>query len=267
MEEHLLTPNSTLLLLSAFLNTIPYGYLNVVPLVYLAEIGYDPATIGLIYSMSAVASTVGLIPFGLLADRYGRKRLLIVGTFLPCVAYAIFGLTLNPQLLIIASIVGGIGFAGGLSGAIIDPTLIPMLASSSSDNRRSTVFGVLLSAWDVALTLGAALSFLPSLFSSNFGHSEKTAHFESYFIMMGIAAISIIPLLFVKEQRNDAELKTSLSDGLTSQLTRGKRSFFSGVCLWFSCFQLGIRCGSAWRRRRLGCGLRRRIWQRSFRYL
>jgi MFS family permease len=231
MDDHLLTPNSTLLLFSAFLNTIPVGYLNVVPLIYLAEIGYDPATIGLIYSVSAVALTVGLIPFGLLADRYGKKKLLLVGTFLPCVAYAIFGLTLNPLLLILASIVGGIGFAGGLSGAIINPTLIPMLANSASDNRRSTVFGVLLSAWDVALTLGAALSFLPSLFASSFAQSEKTAHFESYFIMVGIAAVSVIPLLFVKEQRNDAELKIS-SDGPTPQLTRGKRSFFSGVESW-----------------------------------
>jgi len=118
MGDHLLTHNSRLLLFSTFLNTIPVGYLNVVPLVYLAEIGYDPATIGLIYSVSAVALTVGLIPFGFLADRYGKKKLLIAGTFLPCVAYAIFGLTLDPLSLIIASIVGGIGFAGGLSGAI-----------------------------------------------------------------------------------------------------------------------------------------------------
>ena len=232
MDDHLLTPNSRLLLFSAFLNTIPVGYLNVVPLVYLAEIGYDPATIGLIYSVSAVALTVGLIPLGLLADRYGKKKLLIAGTFLPCVAYAIFGLTLDPLLLIIASIVGGIGFAGGLSGAIVNPTLIPMLASSASDNRRSTVFGVLLSAWDVALTLGAALSFLPSLFSIIFGQGERTAHFESYFIMVGVAAVSVIPLLFVKEQSNNAEVKISLSNGPAPQSTEGKRSFFSGVGSW-----------------------------------
>jgi len=232
MDDRLLTPNSTLLLLSAFLNTIPVGYLNVVPLVYLAEIGYDPATIGLIYSVSAVALTMGLIPFGLLADRYGKKKLMIAGTFLPCIAYAIFGLTLDPLLLIIASIVGGIGFAGGLSGAIVNPTFIPMLASSTSDKRRSTIFGVLLSAWDVALTIGAALSFLPSLFSSSFGHTERTAHFESYFIMVGVAAVSVIPLLFVKEARNDAELKVPLSNGPTPQVTREKKSFFSGVGSW-----------------------------------
>jgi len=234
MDDNLLTPNSSLLLFSAFLNTIPVGYLNVVPLIYLAEIGYDPATIGLIYSVSAIALTVGLIPFGLLADKYEKKKLLIIGTFLPCLAYTIFGLTLNPLLLIIASVIGGVGFAGGLSGAILNPALIPMLAGSASDKRRSTLFGVLLSAWDVALTLGAALSFLPSLFSSVFGQSESTAHFEAYFIMVGIAAVSVIPLFFVKEQRNYTELKISQRDRPTPQLTRDKRSFFSGVASWTS---------------------------------
>ena len=233
MGERLLTHDSMLLLFSTFLNSIPVGYINVVPLVYLAEIGYDPSTIGIIYSVSAIALTIGLIPFGLLADRYGRKKLLIVGTVLPCVSYAIFGLTLDPLPLTLASIIGGIGFAGGLGGAITNPTLIPMLANSTSDNKRSTLFGVLQSAWAVALTIGAALSFLPSLFSSSFAQSERAAHFESYFIMFGIAAVSIIPVLFVKERRNGGQLKIlAASNVATPQLTRWKRSYFSGVSSW-----------------------------------
>lgn len=233
MEERLLTHDSVLLLFSTFLNSIPVGYINVVPLVYLAEIGYDPSTIGIIYSVSAIALTIGLIPSGLIADRYGKKKFLIVGTVLPCVSYAIFGWTLEPLPLIIASIIGGIGFAGGLGGAITSPTLIPMLASSTSDNKRSTLFGVLQGAWAVALTIGSALSFLPSLFSSSFAQGERAAHFESYFIMFGVAAVSVIPVLFVKERRNGGELKiSSASNVAIPQLTRWKRSYFSSVRSW-----------------------------------
>jgi MFS family permease len=233
MGERLLTHDSVLLLFSTFLNSIPVGYINVVPLVYLAEIGYDPSTIGVIYSVSAIALTIGLIPSGLLADRYSRKKLLIVGTALPCVSYAIFGLTLDPLPLTLASIIGGIGFAGGLGGAITSPTLIPMLANSTSDNKRSTLFGVLQSAWAVAFTIGAALSFLPSLFSSSFAQSERAAHFDSYFIMLGVAAVSVIPLFFVKERRNGGDpQRSSGSNAAVPQLTRGKRSYFSGVSSW-----------------------------------
>jgi MFS family permease len=209
MEERLITHNGLFLLFSTFLNSIPVGYINVVPLVYLAQIGYDPSTIGIIYSASAIAATIGLIPCGFLADRYGKKKLLIIGTFLPCLAYAIFGLTLNPAFLTIASVVGGVGFAGGLGAAITTPSFFSMLASSTSDKRRSTLFGVLFAAWSIALTVGSALSFLPSLLSSSFTQSERAAHFESYIIMSGVAAASVIPLFFVKERRDRGGPKTS----------------------------------------------------------
>ena len=252
MEEPLLTHDGLFLLFSTFLNSIPVGYINVVPLVYLAEIGYDPATIGIIYSASAVAVTIGLIPCGIIADKYGKKTLLIIGTFLPCVSYAIFGVTLNPLLLTVASIIGGVGYAGGLGVAAANPTLIPMLASSTSDNNRSTLFGLLQGAWALALTIGSALSFLPSLFSSSFAQSEMAAHFESYFIMCGIAAISVLPVFLVEEQRNSNEPRnTSASNLPLAHVTRGKRPYFSTVRSWsaiakfstvfaFSGFGLGV---------------------------
>jgi len=142
-------------------------------------------------------------------------------------------LTLDPIPLIIASIIGGIGYAGGLGGAITSPTLIPILANSTSDNKRSTLFGVLMSAWAVALTIGSALSFLPSLFSSSFAQSERTAHFDSYFIMLGVAAVSVIPLFFVKEPRDGgAGRRSSANNAVTPLPTQGKRSRFSTVGSW-----------------------------------
>jgi len=229
MEERLTTHNGLFLLFSTFLNSIPVGYINVVPLVYLAEIGYDPSTIGIIYSASAFAATIALIPCGFLADRYGKKKLVIIGTFLPCLAYAIFGSTLNPGLLVIASIVGGVGFAGGLGAAITTPPFFSMLASTTSDKRRSTLFGVLFAAWSLALTVGSALSFLPSLLSSSFTQSERAAHFESYMIMSGVAAASVIPLFFVKERRESGDPKTSSeSNPALSQFSEREMPDLSG---------------------------------------
>jgi len=224
LKESVFTRDALLLLISTFLNSIPVGYINVVPLVYLAEIGYDPSAIGVIYSASAVATTVGLIPCGLLADKYGKKTLLIVGTFLPVVSYAVFGLTLDASLLTIASIIGGVGFAGGLGAAIASPSLFPLLASSTSENKRSTIFGVLYGAWAIALTIGSALSFLPNLLSFVFRLSERAAHFDSYFIMSGVAAAALLPLLFVNEQTNGNNMfnATSRVNSTVPQLGKEK---------------------------------------------
>ena len=222
MEERLFTRDGVFLLLSTFLNSIPVGYINVVPLVYLAEIGYDPSTIGIIYSASAVAATVGLIPFGILADRHGKKGLLLLGTFLPCVSYAIFGLTLDASWLTVASIIGGVGFAGGLGAAIGTPSFIPMVADSTSEKKRATLFGVLQGTWALALTIGSALSFLPSLFHTSFAQSVRSAHSEVYFIMAGVAAAGIVPILFVKEKD-----KSSNPNLLSGSYTEGKAPYRS----------------------------------------
>src|SRR5271157_4365619 len=103
----LFTRNSKLLLAWVLFNSIPIGYMNVVPLVYLLEVGYKPSTIGLIYGVAAIANTVAYIPFGILADKYGRKIFLIVGGLIPFISYTIFGLTLSPYWLIVAGILGG----------------------------------------------------------------------------------------------------------------------------------------------------------------
>jgi len=255
MEERLFSHDGLFLLLSTFLNSIPIGFINVVPLVYLAEIGYDPSTIGIIYSASAIATTLAMIPCGLLADRCDRKKLLMIGTFLPCISYTIFGLTLDSTLLTIASIIGGVGFAGGLGSAIVTPALIPMLASSTSINRRSTLFGVLMAAWSVALTIGSAIGFLPTLLSSYFAQSESSAHFQSYFIMAGIAAAAMFPLYFVKGTGDGYDLKKTDSspsstnfmrkrqdgsDGSDAAATSRSRIIQFSIVFAFSGFGLGV---------------------------
>ena len=213
-----LTRDAACLLSSTFLNTIPVGFINVVPLVYLAQIGYDPAVIGFIYSVSAIAVSVGLIPFGILADRYSRKPILVAGTLIPCVSYAIFGLTLNPAWLTIASVIGGVGFAGGLASALATPTLIPMLANSAPDSRRPSLFALLQGSWAVAFTVGSLLSLLPGVLKSSLGLSDAVAHSESYFVMSGLVVLSVVPLLFLKQRSEHNESREpDRNDGPSSE--------------------------------------------------
>src|SRR5436305_10301404 len=90
-----------LLLLSMFLATIPGGYLLVVLPLYLARVGIEPAVIGGLFTASG-AMTAALVAFsGLLADRFGRRRFLIAGTFLPVASYLIFSVTTDVPWLVI----------------------------------------------------------------------------------------------------------------------------------------------------------------------
>ncbi len=143
-----------------------------------------------------------MIPFGFLADRYGRKWFVIAGSLIPIISYAIFGLTLNPAWLVFAGALGGIGFAGGFAFAIANPALIPLFANATSAKKRTTFFGVTQGTWTLALSIGAVLSVLPGVLGSLLRQTQTVSHSESYFLMSGLMVVSIVPLLLYKEQRS-----------------------------------------------------------------
>jgi MFS family permease len=200
--KRILSRDAKLILSWVLLNSIPIGYMNVVPLVYLIEVGYSPALIGAVYGVGAIANTIAYIPFGILADRYGRKFFVALGGFLPFFSYLIFGFTLNPEWLFFASILGGIGLAGGLGVAINSTALLPLIAQTTTNKRRTFVFGMLQGSWVLAITIGSLLSYLPSFLISKFSLGSYSAHSYSYFAMSAMVAISTLPILFVKESKN-----------------------------------------------------------------
>ena len=239
-----LSRDAKLILSWVLVNSIPIGYMNVVPLVYLIEVGYDPSLIGVIYALGAVANTIGYIPFGMLADKYGRKVFVIVGGFLPFFSYAIFGLTLNPSWLIFASILGGIGLAGGLGVAINSTALLPLLTETTTDKNRTLLFGILQGFWIIAITIGSLLSFLPSLLVSNFSLSSYQAHSYAYFVMSALVAVSTIPILFVREKKIDrmsvARVETSSRISSRLQIISGRRILNFSIVFALSGLGVGV---------------------------
>jgi MFS family permease len=228
--DKVVTKDGMLLLVSIFLNTIPIGYMNVVPLIYLTEIGYNPSVLGTIYAISALSNTIGLIPMGVLADRYGRKWFLIVGSLMPCVSYVIFGLTLAPAWLEVASAIGGIGFAGGLAYALVNPAIIPLLASSTSDAKRTTMFGLGQGTFTLGLSVGGLLSIIPTLLTWLFRENSSLAHSNSYLLMSGVVVASVVPLLFFSEERRPAPRpRTSARIGAASKKQSSKFSRSSWI--------------------------------------
>jgi MFS family permease len=196
-----LTRDGKLILLSVLLNSIPIGYMNVIPAVYLLEVGYSASLVGAIYAASAISNTAGLTPFGFLADRYGRKIFFFVGSLVPAVSYLIFAWTLNSYWLVVASVIGGVGLAGGLAVALSGPALLPLLANVTTDKNRTTIFAATQATWAVALTIGSFLSYLPGLLAKYLGENVHASHATSYYLMAVLAVVSALPVVFLREER------------------------------------------------------------------
>src|SRR5439155_247470 len=77
-----------------------------------------------------------LIPAGRLGDLYGQRNLFAIGLLIFTFASALCGLSQNPQQLIAARILQGVG------GALLTPQTLAILTSIFPPERRGAAFGI-----------------------------------------------------------------------------------------------------------------------------
>jgi MFS family permease len=151
------------MLLSMFLGSLPIGLLLVFYPLYLHDLGMHSLLIGNIFTVAGIASSGLLVVIGPAADRFGRRRFLLAGTALPAVGYLIFLLSTATPWLVVASILGGVGFSGGLGGGLVTATFNPILAGTVEPARRTSMLAYNEVAWVAAMGLGSLLAALPAL--------------------------------------------------------------------------------------------------------
>jgi len=136
-----------------------YGFLSVVLALYLAEAGLTEGQIGLLFSLTLVGDAVITLWLTTSADRFGRKRTLIIGALLMMTAGLAFVLTRNVVLLIIAAIIGVISPSGneigpflsveqaGLTQLIPDKSRTRFFAWYALVGSLATATGALAGGW------------------------------------------------------------------------------------------------------------------------
>lgn len=103
---------------------------------YLYALGYRSEFIGIVTAVPAIGAFLAAIPIGMLADRWGRKPLLLWSGLLNPLALVAIGLSTNPALIVGASLVNGL-----LSGGYW-VTNLPVLTESTSDDQRVGVLAL-----------------------------------------------------------------------------------------------------------------------------
>ena len=131
-----------------------YGFLSVILALYLIEIGLNEKQIGLLFTLTLVGDAVITLWLTTSADRFGRKKTLIVGSILMAGAGLVFVLTRNYVILILAAILGVISPA--------DKDIGPFLSVEQSslthlipNANRTQVFAWYNLAGSFASALGA----------------------------------------------------------------------------------------------------------------
>jgi MFS family permease len=149
----------TLLFSTRIIRLFCYGFLSVVLALYLAEVGLTEGQIGLLLTLTLVGDALISLWLTTSADRFGRKRTLILGALLMMGAGVAFVMTRNLSLLIFAAIVGVISPSGneigpflsveqaGLTELISDKKRTRILAWYNLVGSFATATGALAGGW------------------------------------------------------------------------------------------------------------------------
>ncbi len=146
-----------LLFASRFIRLFAYGALSVVLVFYLAGLGLSESRIGVLLTAILVGDTVVSLYLTTRADRFGRRRMLVVGAILMAAAGLVFALTGQWWLLLLAGTVGVISPSGNEVGPFLS---IEQAALSHvvTDRTRTTVFAWYTLAGSLATALGALIA-------------------------------------------------------------------------------------------------------------
>ncbi len=198
-----LTPDARLLFSTRILRMFAYGFLSVVLVLYLSEVGLSTKQIGALLTLTLLGDTAISLWMTTSADRTGRRKMLIAGAILMILAGVAFALTRNFALLLLAGIVGVISPSGNEVGPFLSIEQAA-LSQTVSDEKRTCVFAWYNLVGSFATALGALAGgglaqWLPSFgFTSLTGYRAIVIVYGAMGLLLAILFLSLSPSVEVE---------------------------------------------------------------------
>ena len=184
--------NIHLLFATRIIRLFCYGFLSVILALYLTQIGLDEKQVGLLFSLTLAGDAGVSLWLTTSADRFGRKKTLIVGALLMAGAGLTFIFTHNIVLLMAAAIIGVISPSGNEIGPFLSVEQASLAQLIPNEARTRTY------AWyNLAGSFATATGALTGGWLAQFFQSRGWSEFESYRLVLTGYAIGGIILMFL----------------------------------------------------------------------
>lgn len=224
-QAHGYTPFILLCLIgfAAFFSS--YLRIPVMPLLA-AELGADPAQVGLINGAFMLTAGLLSIPAGLLADRTGRKLPIIAGVIATAASSLLVTQCHQPGQMAAAYVLFGVGLAA------FAPGMLSLVADVMPANKIGQAYGWYSTAIYIAMTVGPATG----------GYLAKVLGLRQVFAVSGglLVAVAVLALLVLPQSppRHKTDLHAVLAGSV--ELMRNRRLLGCLLATAGSCIGFGV---------------------------
>lgn len=183
-------PQARLLVYLSFIPNVAIGFIYTDLSYFLPNV--QKVSAGLPIATMGITLVVLSIPFGILADRYGRRKMLILGNV--CASLSLIGFALTSALPLVLAV----AVLEGTGEAAYAVSFVAMVADKAGNEKRTAAFSLLSFLGWVAGALGSFV--ISSVYGLEvFGLTFNQAHVV-LFVVIGLLNLSITPvLLLVKD--------------------------------------------------------------------
>jgi len=179
-----LSRDNRLLALSMFLWGVSEGLWFYVYPLYIKSLGADPEEIGFVISVAMMGMAVTFIPAGLLADRYSRKKIMLVGYLLGLFSIILVAIAPDWRALLP-------GFLLYYMSAFIVPAMNSYIANASEGQDLNRVFTMMTAAYSAGIIFSPALGGWLG---------ERVGMRNVFFLSASLIILSTLAILPLKEQ-------------------------------------------------------------------
>ena len=193
--------NPKLLTLFFTMVVVMIGFGIVIPIMpfYVENFGVGGAGLGFMMALFSIMQFIFSPYWGNLSDRYGRRKIMLVGVLGNAISLVMMGLAPNYWLLLAARGLGGI-----LSSATM-PTAMAYIADSTDERSRGAGMGLIGAAMGVGMVIG------PGLGGWLAGDSLSTP----FFLASGLSLLALVLILLILPESLKVEKRAAEKAPLT----------------------------------------------------
>jgi MFS family permease len=163
-----------LLYATAFMRALATGMVGVIAGLYLARLGFSPATSGLVIGGGLAGAAVASFLATVGADHFGRRRFLVLLTICGAAGGTVVALGSSAAVIAVAAFIGMLNGMGRDRGAalVVEQAILPATVDDRDRTRAFAWYNVLQ---DSGHALGSLLAAAPAVLRAGFGMDELHA--------------------------------------------------------------------------------------------